>query len=133
MRFIESMHHLTSGAARDERCRRCDRPESVTGALVVVIVRTLASVGSERVCAACKAEIEAEQATAPANPLGETMRNLTSALACPHCHKQRAVANVNVFRRRVAPKPEPITLERHCACPGGPAEHLLAVAAGGAR
>lgn len=59
------------------------------------------------------------------------MRALDQALRCPECHKKTGVANTNLasykhvgtaFRQAT---PEVITVETHCACPGGPAVHLV--------
>lgn len=55
-----------------------------------------------------------------------SMRALQQRLAeltkCATCGKSTQVANVGGYRQ--AFRGERVTLESHCACPGGPAEHL---------
>lgn len=47
---------------------------------------------------------------------------LSEALRCPTCGKRSSVANTAGYRQRFAA--ERVTLETHCSCLGGPAEHL---------
>lgn len=51
-------------------------------------------------------------------------RQLDAATQCPTCGKKTLLANTNLTGAYRNATPETPTLATHCACPGGPAEHL---------
>lgn len=86
---------------------------------------------------AVSAKVLAEQALAESRVLAEgsprrgffaTLQSLREQSQCPTCQKTTLVFNVGV----AGFKPETVTVDGHCTCPGGPAHHLLSGAGSGA-
>lgn len=55
----------------------------------------------------------------------EAIKAIRDAARCDTCGKTRAVINLGAYTARAQVHGERVSLETHCACPGGPAHHLV--------